>query len=106
MAAVSTTLGSLTAHWALHPEDKVRVLFVDDADSDAPAKRLPNTAIEGFRPGHTAFPPATSLAKARELKPEWAHLWQRVWTEAVKAMSPNMNRGIACGAHYLPVTED
>ncbi|MEV6449613.1 hypothetical protein [Amycolatopsis sp. NPDC051716] len=77
-----TTSGTASATWRREGGNRAVVMFIDDTSSDRPARRWPDERMD-FRPGHIAFDPEAypSIAKARELLPEYGALWDAVEDE-------------------------
>ncbi|MFC9964294.1 hypothetical protein [Nocardia ignorata] len=80
-----TISASTRAVWKIGAQGQARILFVDDSASSAPARRWPDTAMPGGRPGHLAFDPNDypTLSHVRTLVPEYAALWDAVAEDLV-----------------------
>ncbi|MEU4596060.1 hypothetical protein [Nocardia sp. NPDC023988] len=83
-----TISASTRAVWKIGAQGQAQILFVDDSASNAPARRWPDTAMPGGRPGHLAFDPNDypTLTHVRTLVPEYGALWDAV-AEDLAAMS-------------------
>ncbi|KAF0847079.1 hypothetical protein [Nocardia caishijiensis] len=83
-----TISASTRAVWKIGAQGQAQILFLDDSTSSTPARRWPDTAMPGGRPGHLAFDPNDypTLAHVRALVPEYGALWDAV-AEDLTALS-------------------
>ncbi|MFI8977200.1 hypothetical protein ACIGO9_30255 [Nocardia asteroides] len=93
-----TTAGSARAVWKIAANGQVQIVFVDDRESAAPARRWPDTPMPSCRTGHVAFDPRNypALETARTWLPECSALWDAVAQDLAAARSV---AGSAARAH-------
>lgn len=96
----SSEAGGARAAWRFNGAEPA-VMFVEDPSSDRPAMRWPDEPMPAVDPGHIAFDPAAypSLAKVREILPEYATLWEAVAEDYREALTPERTPDCAAAQH-------